>query len=502
MRVWCLILLGLCTTALAQTLQFTEEFESSKSLVALQILNSRESSFDVLRYNKAAHDITVERRDKRSGGILWFRPLKLDSVNAGWFNYEDLDYLFFADNQFVYFVFEKAINTKKSVFIKRIDDNGVSSGFKELGFLDKDEQVQSFDFKIKYKKSELLLVGEQYYVGASSKKVVLLFDLQAWKPRWVKKLPLENNLTGFSSNYEWNPRGDLYYVMGSARENGVRRQYVNNTQQYKPIFAYDSLFVARLSHPENTLSAHKINNRDSMRVKSVSLVCDTSEVWFNCYYSDDKEDRYAKLFFKSQCYNRDLSQRTKDKETGLNPSIVQQLTFFDGGDYNGANEKEFSMLSSLKNDSCLISMAERKEPNYAKEILFWRTSTGDAAVRTQLLLPRKVFYFANRVRFKQVENTWSQLKGNTCYFFVLENRANASITPDKFSYHSFVMQPYLDGGTLTCYQVRENGKTEKQVLFKNGDYDYVPLAYQTLQPDVVFYFNKGKKEKFAILMLK
>ena len=501
MRAWCLILLSICTAAHSQSLQFTPEFESARNHVAIKLLNDDSTWFDVLRYNKAAHDLTVERRDKLSGNILWFAPLKLDSVNANWFNYEDLDYLFFAYERNLYFVFEKALNNKKTIYLKSIDSTGKCSGFKELGFLEKDAQVSAYDFVIKQKQGVLFLAGEQYYTNNTAKKVVFLYDLKASKIIWVKKLPLENNLSGFSSNFEWNAQHDLYYISGSPRCSGYRRQYINHNQTTRPIFSYDSLMVNKLSHPLNQVSKVAVYVKDSLRLKSIVLGVDTEEVMVTLHYAEEKEATSGKQFFVAQKWDADLRTNLLQRKTEWDPTLVQQLTFFDGGDYNGAHEKDYTLLDHFEDTDYRYALAQRKEDNYDKELLFWRTNLKDGLTSGATVIPRKVYYLPNRVKFRHPGSVIPLVYNQHFYCFVLENRANKKFGAGQFNYHGFIQQNYLEGGCLVAYQMNAEGQPNKMVLFRNGEYNYVPLPYESNQQDVVFYFSKGRKEKFAILKL-
>ena len=75
-------------------------------VTVITIINNHPNFFYLLRFNKEVHDLTIERRSKPAAEILSFCPLKLDSVNADWFDYGKLDYLFFEHRYHVYFFFE------------------------------------------------------------------------------------------------------------------------------------------------------------------------------------------------------------------------------------------------------------------------------------------------------------------------------------------------------------------------------------------------------------
>jgi hypothetical protein len=133
-----IFLINYCSFLISQNAIYSRKFDALKKNLPLAIINNNPNYFYVLRFNKLAHDITIERRAKPSGEIIAFTPLKLDSVNASWFDYEQLDHLFFEHNYKTYFIFEKVLNTKKSLYLKITDTTGKSTGFIELASLYRD----------------------------------------------------------------------------------------------------------------------------------------------------------------------------------------------------------------------------------------------------------------------------------------------------------------------------------------------------------------------------
>src|SRR5690606_23576421 len=106
--------------------ELSKSFPTPRKSIPLQIHCDSGNHFYMLRYNKMAHDITIERRRKSDASIVAFTPLKLDSVNANWFNYEHLDYIFFEKNGSFYFVFERVLNSQSKIYMKKIDTLGKS----------------------------------------------------------------------------------------------------------------------------------------------------------------------------------------------------------------------------------------------------------------------------------------------------------------------------------------------------------------------------------------
>src|SRR5437879_764434 len=122
-----IFLVNYCALLISQTLHFSRQFDALKKNIPLSILNNHANYFHVLRYNRPGHDITIERRAKPSAEILAFTPLKLDSMNASWFNYEELNHIFFESGSHIYFLFEKELNFKKTLYLKIIDTLGRST---------------------------------------------------------------------------------------------------------------------------------------------------------------------------------------------------------------------------------------------------------------------------------------------------------------------------------------------------------------------------------------
>lgn len=105
-----LILLGILFSIVlhAQNLSYSRAFPTVSKNLPLQIFKNEDSSFFLLRFNKKAHDLTLEKRSMFSAEILQFTALRLDSVNSNIFDYSNLEYKFINYLNQNYFVFEKA----------------------------------------------------------------------------------------------------------------------------------------------------------------------------------------------------------------------------------------------------------------------------------------------------------------------------------------------------------------------------------------------------------
>src|SRR5687767_13282896 len=160
----------------SQKITYSKSYPAVPKNIPLAIINRDPHYFFLLRSNRLAHDLTIERRAKPNGEMLSFTPLKLDSVNASWFDYERLDYLFFEQQGQVYFVFERVFNNNKTIFLKVIDTTGHSSGFIELAGLEKDKNVTDIGFEWKRTQDRLLIIAERQYSNGTIKKVATLYD--------------------------------------------------------------------------------------------------------------------------------------------------------------------------------------------------------------------------------------------------------------------------------------------------------------------------------------
>jgi hypothetical protein len=170
----------------SQSLTFSEVFQTHKKNIPLAILNNHPRFFHVLRYNKIAHDLTIERRSKPSAAIVAFTALKMDSVNADGFNYENLNYLWYEYKNRQFFVFEKFVNLKRTVYLKIIDTACHSSGFIELAALEKDGNIKDFGFTfVRQGENELLIVGTLQYHNGVTMRSAVLYDAENLKGRRV-----------------------------------------------------------------------------------------------------------------------------------------------------------------------------------------------------------------------------------------------------------------------------------------------------------------------------
>ena len=93
---------------------FTREFESLRGNVPMKIINP-DGPFLPLTIQQTHSWSYRWKAEQGQWQHCKAHPLKLDSVNANWFDYDNLDYLFFKSGDKLCFAFEKVLNTKRSI---------------------------------------------------------------------------------------------------------------------------------------------------------------------------------------------------------------------------------------------------------------------------------------------------------------------------------------------------------------------------------------------------
>jgi len=485
----------------SQTLAFSREFGAVKSHVPIQILNNHSNYFYVLRYNKRVHDFTVERRSKKTFEIISFTALKLDSINAAWFDYENLDYLFFENNHRVYFVFEKVLNEKRFIYLKQIDTLGKSSGFKELATLEKD--AAGIDFRFLFKQcndSELLIVGEQYYQNSTSKKVALVYDLDKHENKHIVKLPLENMATGFSQAFECFGN-KLYYVLSNSYFHKHRKFYTVNQEILKPVYKTKILNVGCFNLENKSVKKTSFYDANYYEIKNIKIQPSHDQINVLLQACNDNASGESKLFFLVEAFDVDLEKQKHFRVTPLDTNIIEQLTFYDGAEKKEASEKDYKLCFSSVQNNQAYQFCERKDENYFKEILFWKSNLENGHVEVQKIIPRKIFFFDDRTRFKNLQQPIIIQTNNNTHVFLLEHKSNFKQNANAFNFHKFKKQKYVWAANIVEYSINNSGDMSKRITFKNSNFNVVPLKYTSTQNEAIFYLNKGATEKFAILSL-
>ncbi len=491
-----------CACSFSQTLSFSRKFETLKKNVPLAIVNSHPDRFYVLRYNKLVHDIVIERRAKPSAEITGFTPLKLDSVNASWFDYENLDYLFFECNEHLFFVFEKDLNNKKSVYLKVVDASNRATGFIELASLEKEKTTLDFNFDVKVTyDTNLLVISSQTYFN-SVKKTALLYNVRERKVAWTRKLPLENDYTGYSFGFDCNNSGDLFYAMAKSRVTGFQRKYINHQQLEVPVFFYDTITLASYLGKEPLTIHKKPLLVNVTNLNNLHLAFDGDQVVVQAHYALEASVNNEKsVFFLCQRMSSDLSENQYAVTTPLNDSIKRALTFYDGSDSKLAGDKEFRFVKLFEHGPQCYSVSERREDYYTKELFVVKYDLVTGLITRQYLVPRKTMIFRGRTRLKSIGEAMVFMSGDNLNLVLLESPGNFKKPLSDFNYHKFRKETKLWGSNIVRYTIDKDGNICKSLVYTNSDFDMAPLKYQGNQDDVVFYLNNSRYEKFAILKL-
>ncbi|MDP1803017.1 MAG: hypothetical protein Q8L81_16770 [Bacteroidota bacterium] len=491
-----------CVSFFSQTV-YSRDFETRKKNVPISIINNNPGYFFLLRYNKAAHDITLERRAKPSAEILSFTPLKLDSVNADWFDYEKLDHLFFEHNYQVYFLFERVLNSKKTLYLKIIDTLGKASSFIELATIEKEKGVTRVD--LEYKRTQnnnILIIASQTYGNFAVKKLVLLFDVEKRKIAWKKKLPIENDATGYSIAFECNESNDLFCVFVKAHIASFKRKYINHAQMAVPVMFFDSLVIAGFLNNSSFAVRRDLAISNLTALNSIRLSVINNVVTASAHFAKQDNSGEENVYFFNQMFNIALSEEIYSVITPLNEPIKESLTFYDGTDYKNASSKEYDHFRNFNVNGFDHQVSERVEDYYFKELLVWKNETKTGKIAYQKIIPRKIYSFQGRTRFKHIAKAMPFMYGDKLHFILLEAPENFKKDANSFNFHRFKKETNLARSNLVMYKLNNDGSLEKKLIYHNAIFDAVPMPYQSnKQDDVILYLDGGKREKFAILKL-
>lgn len=491
-----IILLISCAFSFAQELSFSRNFQTLKKNVAIAILNSTDRFF-VLRYNKDAHDLIIERRSKASAEITGFTALRMDSVNASWFNYEKLDYLLFERNRQLYFVFEKVVNTRRTIYLKVIDTLSRSSGFIALAELEQEKGIRDFSFTFKLTAgNNLLLLSSQTFLNGTVRKTAYLYDVEKRKLVVARKLPPENESTGYSTGFEFTAAGDLFYVMDRLRFVSFKRKFVHQAQLSIPVFFHDTLSLVCWPGGGQWIRKAPLMSNVSV-LNSLRLFPGSDGLQVTAHVALQPPDSAAATtYFFSQRFSSSLDVQQPPQMTPLSAELEKMLTFYDGEDYKTAASKEYAAVEALSSGAFNFQISERSEDRYKKELLVWQSDAATGSISGQYLVPRKVFSMG----FTQFSNEGRAMiapMGSRLNVVVPEAPSNFKKPVDEFRYHRFKKITNLYSANMIMYTLGE-GRTEKRLLYRNSGFDLVPMIYYANgQADMVFYLSSGSFEKFA-----
>jgi hypothetical protein len=494
-----LVLIHCCAFLLSQDLRVSRTFEARKKNVPIKILNNHPSHFYVLRLNSAVHDMTVERRAKPGAEILSFTPLKLDSVNAGWFNYEHLDHLFFESEDRVFFVFEKVQNTKKTIYIKTLDETGRSNGFTEITSLQREASSHDFGFIFKRTAEDnILIIAFRHGRNGITRKTAILFDPRTLKTLWTRRLPFEVSATEYTGAFECNGRHDLFYTKTTSSIIGYETGYRDNIRYTEPVLRLDSLFVIKWAYEGDAPQRKYVSLNGMTRIRNGFILPQDQDVFISlqglCETPENDSVQGLVTNIRLETASMDLLYNRASPYT---PALCDQLTFYD----NPRKEfyyKDYTPFRNYQAGSLLYSLYERTEGYYYKELLLFQSDLRSGEVLSQKVVPRKVFFFRNRTRFKGMGNVMASLRNDSLELIVLENPDNFRRDPETYDYPAFRKETRLFRAHVMVYSMGREGRLKKRLIYRNSEFDLVPLQYESRgQHDLVFYLNNQRKERFA-----
>lgn len=495
--IWILVLCIHGIVLSAQDIQFSRHYAGGSKRVPLQILNEHADYFYVLRYNREIHDLIIEKRGKPSSELLHIYPLQLDSINAHWFDYEKLDYLFFEKDQQVFFVFEKVLNNQSTLYMKVLSDQGKLSHFIPILTEQRNnsKSLLTHEFKLTEEK-HLQILSELSFFGSGTRKSIYLYDPLTKVMLWQKKLPIENAFTGYSNGHLALEDGRLYYTIAYDRIIDYQRIYSTTGQSQIPVFLTDTVKLFLLDQ-QSLLHSIKLPCTNMTGLHSAFIIATKKNVYCAIPYQQS-DTMIVPLQFLVCNWSADLSSWGFVQQTSMERNLLDKLRYFDGSDLVEAEAKRFRHMGNTRIEDQVIIWEERRDENYYKELLVWSFDLQNGKITEQVLLPRKLFFFPQRTNYRQLGEValLQGQDGTSC--FLLENRGNLKMQAADYDHRNFAKQTQLKHGALVQYQI-ENGAVKKRLLFENDDFDFIPLKYTGWSKDFVFFLSKNRVEKFAIL---
>jgi hypothetical protein len=267
------------------------------------------------------------------------------------------------------------------------------------------------------------------------------------------------------------------------------------------VIACDSLYLFCLPLDNGQIYSRRLGPLNPFKLNSSSLFVNDSSVITVIHACETSGVNLTNIFFSIQKFSPDLSLHTLPALKPLDTAIATKLTFYDGTDTQNPADKDYNCLMNVQEGNVVYQTAGREDQNSKNELIIWTCNLSDISLINQQLLPRKIFYFKNRTRYKNIGEIAQTARNKTLFTFLLESAGNTKINPQQFNFRSFAKLRGLNEGNLVAYILKPNGIFEKRIIYKNGDYYFVPLPYSGNQSDFVFYLNHNKKEKFAILQL-
>ena len=497
-----LVLFVLAQAAANCQLKFSKLYHTPPRSSALGIYNLEPDHFYITRYNRLAHDITIERRKKSDGSVAAFTALKLDSVNAPWFNYENLDHSLFMKDGSLFFVFTRVLNNKSELYMKRIDSLGKSSGFIQIMSMSGERNDDFLELAFTVTDQKQLLIRATHAQGTTVYRQVQLYEPLSRTFVYSARLPQENPVTGYSRDYLFDKDGNLYYLLFHHsyewRIEGIGPPDLSFSTLVSSSFTVEAVDLVLLNTEGANFQKKKIDLKGVSAVHAVVPSVTPEGFRLQVMYSGTDVQGKEQIRFSVHHIDRTLT-RERIVDQPLSEKLTRSLTFYDGSDYDGASRKNYSLEASACAGPTCYHFSERVQQNYFKELLVWQSdSTGK--LLTQALIPRKILYFADRTRFRNLGKVMHATGVNSVYSFLIENRGNEKTNADEFSFHDFKRQETVAGANLVAY-VLKDGACTKKIVYRNSDYSCVPVNYQATMPDLVLYLVKNDVERFGVVML-
>lgn len=452
----------------------------------------------MLRHNRKAHDLTLECRSSANAGILFFTPLRLDSINSKHFNYAKLDYRLIEYRQNLYVVFVREFNQSKTLFFTRIDSLGKKGPFIEVLGITREANWEDFDLKLHDAgNGRLLIESHILYTQNNQKKSILCYDLAEQRRLWSLQLPPENQLSGYSTAFAADEQA-LYYIMLRSEITGYIRKYDKHRQLLLPDLFHDSLYLAKLSldgkvfRKSPCLSA--LNQLHSLRVQSDSnflrLYAQVSRT-----VSVNEE---SKLLFYAAAFEKTELRPFHENYFPLSENLNKRLTYYDGTDSEQPADKDFTMLKEWQTGTRYLQLTERKEGGVYKELLLWEYDVEKHRLINSFLIPRRMLSSETWSKFPDIGEALLSGPNEDLSIYLAEAPENSRIDPNTAEYYDLVKRSSIRGCNLVQYRITANKQLEKKILYRNAGFDFIPTRIEySGQGPPIFYLSNGKQEKFA-----
>ena len=138
----------------------------------------------------------------------------------------------------------------------------------------------------------------------------------------------------------------------------------------------------------------------------------------------------------------------------------------------------------------------------SKKNTLLKINLNNGVLLDQELIPRKIFYYKDRTRFKNLGEGIKILCKEDYKIFLLENIRNLPKEAGDFKYNKFKRAGGATSVNLVCYTLGSDGSFRKNVVELNNRFSIIPIRTQSVDKcGLVLYLNNDAYEKFAILNL-